>query len=769
MTVTELAVVVGGLALIAALAWFFFKPRQAAQAQVRGGVQTVDVTVKGGYSPNFIRATAGTPLRLRFDRQENSECTARVVFPDFRVSKSLPPFQTTTVELTPDEPGEYGFACGMNMLHGTLVVQAPAGPDTNRPGADPQQRPDRHEAALAAPNAPGERAREDARGVSADGYRAVGVGPQVDSRVEYQRVEFALPGALRTLPTNTAQAEAQLRAIPGVNSAEVNFGAERAVLTYDPYLLERDRLAAVVSDATGYDAAERVDPGSKATEDAEAAARRAEVRDLRWRVALGVLLTLPVLYAAMVAHFVDPAWVPDVLENRWVQLALTLPVMVVIGWPIHRTGLLALRNRNADMNTLISLGTIAAFSYSVLATVAPQLLPAEVREVYYEVVGAIITIILLGRLIEARARAGTGDAIRSLVELAPRTATVVRDGDQVEVPVDDVVPGDLLVVRPGEKVPVDGVIVRGASTLDESMVTGESVPVEKAADDAVIGATLNTTGSFTMRATKVGAETMLSQIVRLVQEAQSSKAPIQRIADVVAGYFVPAAIFVAIGAFMAWFVLGPEPAVTFAVVAAVSVLIIACPCALGIATPLSIMVGTGKGARAGVLIRSAAALETAHKVHTIVLDKTGTITAGKPALTDVLALNGHGEDELLRLVASAESSSEHPLAQAIVHGARDRGLHLAEADHFESVTGKGVRATVEGTTLLIGNARLLTDAGMDIGALQDHATALAGQGKTPMFLAVGGAPRGWSRWPTPSSPTAGPRCRPSRTWAWRSS
>ena len=227
MSATELAVVVGGLALIAALAWFFFKPRQAAQAQVRAGVQTVDVTVKGGYSPNFIRATAGTPLRLRFDRQENSECTARVVFPDFRVSKSLPPFQTTTVELTPDEPGEYGFACGMNMLHGTLVVQAPDGSDADHPGADPQQRPDRHEAALAAANASGDRAREDAREVSADGYRAVGVGPQVDSGVQCQRVEFTLPGALRTLPSNTAQAEAQLRAIPGVNSAEVNFGAER--------------------------------------------------------------------------------------------------------------------------------------------------------------------------------------------------------------------------------------------------------------------------------------------------------------------------------------------------------------------------------------------------------------------------------------------------------------------------------------------------------------------------------------------------------------
>ena len=878
MTVLDLGVVVAGVALIAGLAWFFFKPRQAAQAQVAGGVQTVDITVKGGYSPNFIRATAGTPLRLQFDRQENSDCTARIVFPDFRVSKSLSPFRTTTVELMPKEPGEYGFACGMNMLHGTLVVDPPAHAGD---GQGTLARAEQGETALAAPVAAGERAREEARGVSdgqaaraqmdgglqtvdirvqggyspdviraragvplrlrfdrqedsactdrvvfpafgvseslpafrtttveitpeepgeygfacgmdmlhgtlivdpptgarddghgtlarteqadsaatapsasgrhsahessatsGDSCCAVGVGPKVEPQVQYERVEFALPGALRTLPTNTAQAEAQLRAIGGVDSAEVNFGAERAVVVYDPTVVERDRLAAAVRAATGYDAVERDDLADEDTQDEEAAARQAEVRDLRWRVGLGTLLTLPLLYAVMVGHFISPVYVPDVLENWWVQLALTVPVMFVIGWPIHRTGLLALRNRNADMNTLISLGTIAAFSYSLLATVAPQLFPEQVREVYYEVVAAILTVILLGRLIEARARAGTGDAIRSLVELAPRTARVIRGGAETEIPGDQVVPGDELVVRPGEKVPVDGIIVRGRSTLDESMVTGESVPVEKAEDDTVIGATINTTGAFTMRATKVGADTMLSQIVRLVQEAQSSKAPIQRIADLVASYFVPAAIFVAIAAFVAWFVLGPEPALTFALVAAVTVLIIACPCALGIATPLSIMVGTGKGARAGVLIRSAAALETAHKLDTVVLDKTGTITAGKPALADVVALAGHDEDELLRLVASAENSSEHPLAQAIVAGARQRGLDLVEAEEFDSVTGKGVRARIEGHSLLIGNARLLTDAGIPTEDLRERAAELAEQGKTPMYLALDDHPAG---------------------------
>nr|MBA3620031.1 copper-translocating P-type ATPase [Acidothermales bacterium] len=497
-----------------------------------------------------------------------------------------------------------------------------------------------------------------------------------------------------------------------------------------------------VHDATGYDAVERGAPGSEETEDAEAAARRAEVRDLRWRVGLGAVLTAPVLYAAMVAHFISGDYVPDLLENPWVQLVLSAPVMLLIGWPIHRTGLLALRNRSADMNTLISLGTIAAFGYSLLATVAPQALPEDVREVYYEVVSFIITIILLGRLIEARARAGTGDAIRSLVELAPRTARVLRGGTETEIPVDDVVVGDEIVVRPGEKVPVDGIIVRGRSTLDESMVTGESVPVEKTDGDTVIGATINTTGAFTMRATKVGADTMLAQIVKLVQEAQSSKAPIQRIADLVASYFVPAAVFIAIAAFAVWFVLGPDPSLTFALVAAVSVLIIACPCALGLATPLSIMVGTGKGARAGVLIRSAEALETAHKLHTVVLDKTGTITQGKPALTDVLPAPGVDEKELLRLVASTERSSEHPLAQAIVAGGRDRGLELTEPATFDSVTGKGVRATVDGRELLIGNARLLADAGIPTTELEQRAAALAEAGKTPMFIALDGRPAG---------------------------
>jgi Cu+-exporting ATPase len=710
MTAAEVVVVVGGIALIAALAWYFFAPRKAVGAQMEGGRQVVDITVRGGYSPSLVRVEAGKPVRLRFDRQENSDCSARVVFPDLRKSASLAAFGTTTLDLDIAEPGEYSWACGMNMLHGTLIAEA-------REGADRGVTDENRETA-----------------------RAVGVGPRLDAGPGCERAEFALPGALRSLPTDVARAEAELRAVGGVDSAQVNVGMERAVVLYDPDLVDTDGLTQAVAAATGFPARLRAEPGSTDTEDAEAADRKAEVRDLKIRVGIGALLTLPVLYAAMIMHFIGEQYVPDVLESPWTQLVLTLPVFLWIGWPIHSTGWRALLNRSAEMNSLITLGTIAAFAYSLVATVVPQVLPEGVREVYYEVVSFIITVILLGRLVEARARAGTGDAIRALVGLVPATARVLRDGQEVEVPVDDVQAGDEVRVRPGEKIPVDGEVVDGSSNVDESMVTGESVPVSKSPGDEVIGATVNQTGAFTMRATRVGSDTALAQIIRLVQEAQTSKAPIQRIVDTVASYFVPAVLFLAIATFVLWFVLGPE--LTLAVVATVSVLIIACPCALGLATPLSIMVATGKGAQSGVLVKSAEALETAHKLDTVVLDKTGTITRGTPSLTDVVPVGGQDETELLRLVASAEVDSEHPLAAAIVAGARDRSLDLARVTTFDSVTGKGVRATVEGRELLIGNTRLLSDAGIATAELEQRADELADDGKTPMYVAIDGRAAG---------------------------
>jgi Cu+-exporting ATPase len=634
MTVADVAVLAGSLIAIGGLAWYFFAPRRAHVAQTVDGVQRVEVTVRGGYHPDVIRVRQGQPVELVFDRQETGECTSRVVFGDFAVSAALPAFERTTVRLLPRQAGSYGFACGMNMVHGTLLVDPAAEPPPIEGGADPS-----------------------------------------------------------TVPSEADRAPAESR-------------------------------SAAQDDA------------------AQAAERRAEISDLTRRVAVGAVLTLPVLFAVMAHELFGAGWIPAFLLNHWLQLLLITPVMFYTGWPIHRTGWLALAGRSADMNSLITLGTMAAYGYSLLVTLAPGLLPEQVRGVYFEAVGVIITLILLGRLLEAKAKAGTGEAIRALLGLQAHTARVIRGGSEVEIAVEDVVVGDELLIRPGEKVPVDAIVLSGQSPVDESMVTGEPIPVTKHQDDTVIGATINTTGSLRVRAAKVGADTMLAQIIRMVQQAQASRAPIQRLADAISGYFVPAVIAIAIATFAVWFIAGPPPALTLALVTAVAVLIIACPCALGLATPLSIMVGTGKGAQAGILIRSAEALETAHRLDTIVLDKTGTITAGKPALTDVRPVGGWGDEALLLLVAAAENDSEHPLATAIVAGARQRGIQLPTAAGFDSITGKGIEATVDGRPVLIGTARLLSDAGIDTTALDTAAAELAGQGKTPIHIAIDGHPAG---------------------------
>jgi P-type Cu+ transporter len=720
---TELLVALGGLAAMGFLAWYFFGPKEARLAEVRGGVQEVEVIVKGGYSPSLIRVRRGVPVRIVFDRRESSDCSARVVFPDFEIGKALPAFGKTTVEFTPTEAGRFGFACGMNMLRGTIVVA--------EDGAAPAA-----EAAPHADRAVGDEGTDDHQHEPA---RAVGVGPvrRVD---QAEVVEFAIRGDAVTCMTCGPQMEGILGRLPGVERVDGSYGADRVTVAYDPYQIGVDQLQAAIR-AAGYRLEPLTDPGTAETEDREAEARRAEIRDLGRRVFLGAVLTIPTVYAVMGGELFGlpvPAW----MHNPWAQLLLIAPVFAYTGWPIHRTGWLALRNRTADMNSLITIGTTAAFAYSLMVTVAPGLLPLQLREVYYEAVGVIITLILLGRLLEVRAKAGTGDAIRKLIGLQARTARVIREGTEVEVPVDEVVPGDILLVRPGEKVPVDGEIVDGRSALDESMVTGESIPVDKGPGDVVIGATLNQTGAFQMRATKVGRETMLAQIIRLVQQAQASKAPIQRLVDLVASYFVPAVIFIAIGTFVTWFVFGPQPALIFALGTAVTVLIIACPCALGLATPLSITVGTGKGAENGILIRSAEALETAHKLHAVILDKTGTITQGRPELTDVMPLDGVREDELLRLVASAERASEHPLGEAIVRGARERGVELIEPRDFDSLTGKGIRARVDGRQVLVGNQLLLDEAGVQTDGLMPVAARLSADGKTPMLVALDDAPAG---------------------------
>ncbi|MEO8580875.1 MAG: copper-translocating P-type ATPase, partial [Gemmatimonadales bacterium] len=417
------------------------------------------------------------------------------------------------------------------------------------------------------------------------------------------------------------------------------------------------------------------------------------------------------------------------------------------GAQFYRGAWAAFRHRAADMNTLIAVGTGAAFMYSVMATAAPDVFAGAghggMVPVYYEAASVIIALILLGRMLEARAKGRTGDAIRKLIGLQAKTARVVRSADgetrELNIPVEEVVPGDVVIVRPGEKIPVDGVVRDGSSAVDESMLTGESMPVEKALGDEVFGATINKLGAFRFEATKVGKDTALRQIVKLVQDAQGSKAPIARLADVISGIFTPIVLCIAVATFVVWFMASPpEIRFTMAFVNAIGVLVIACPCALGLATPTAVMVGTGKGAEHGILIKGGEALETAHKLTTIILDKTGTITMGEPSLTDVIPAEGSSAEELLTLVASAERSSEHPLAAAIVRGAEQRGLQLASAERFQAVAGHGIEAMVGGRALLLGNAKLMRDRGVDAGVLADRAEEFARDGKTPMFAAVDG-------------------------------
>jgi P-type Cu+ transporter len=731
MTGTEILVTVGGVGLIAVLAYYFFGPKEARRAEVRGGLQEVEITVKGGYAPSLIRVQQGVPLRLVFDRQERGECTSEVVFPDFRLRRSLPAFARTTIDLTPERSGEFGFACGMNMVHGTLLVEQAEGNG---------DRPDAGDGRLTSTT----QLRRPEPGPPTDAHphaekRTVSMEPARDGG---SSVALALErGGGVACATCLGTIESALERLPGVEGVQTDVVNERASVEFDPSAVSIEDMRNAVA-SVGYRVVERPRAGSEEPEDVETALRRAEIRDLTWRVVVGAVLTAPVLLAAMASELFEAAWVPTLLMDRWFQLALITPVFLYTGWPIHTVGWRTLRHRTAEMNTLITVGTTAAFAYSVLVTVAPGLFPAEVREVYFEAVGVILTLILLGRLFEARAKAGTGEAIRKLIGLQPRTARIVGDGQEREIPVDDVQAGDVLAVRPGEKIPVDGEIVDGRSAIDESMVTGEPIPVTKGPGEAVIGATINQTGAFRFRATRVGKDTMLAQIIELVEQAQASKAPIQRLADLVASYFVPAVIFIAIGTFVVWFDFGPSPALTFGLVSAVSVLIIACPCALGLATPLSIMVGTGKGAEHGALIRSAEALESAHKLRTAVLDKTGTITKGEPALTDVVPMGSLSEDDLLRLVASAERRSEHPLGEAIVRGAEERGTSLVDPSEFDSVKGRGIEARVDGRAVLVGTRQLLAERGVDVSGFEAEGARLSEQGKTSVYAAVDGAAAG---------------------------
>ena len=474
-----------------------------------------------------------------------------------------------------------------------------------------------------------------------------------------------------------------------------------------------------------------------------------ELIDFTRRLWVAAVLTLPVFALEMGGHLTGLAMRISGQTSNWIQFALATPVVLWAGWPFFQRGWASLRNRSLNMFTLIAIGVGAAWIYSVVAVLAPALFPAAVRRmdgsapVYFEAAAIITVLVLVGQILELRAREQTSGAIRALLDLAPKTARRLRDdGGDEDVTLDMVAVGDRLRVRPGEKVAVDGEILDGRVTIDESLVTGESMPVTKGVGDKVVAGSLNKTGSFVMRADKVGADTLLAQIVQMVAQAQRSRAPIQRLADKVSGWFVPAVIGIAVLAALVWGLVGPEPRLSYALVAAVSVLIIACPCALGLATPISIMVGVGRGAHAGVLIKNAEALERFEKVDTLVLDKTGTLTEGRPSVTAIRPAPGFDETELLRLSASLERASEHPLADAVVRAATDRKLALSEASEFDSPVGRGVTGVVDGRRVALGNGRYLGEIGVDVAALEAEAEALRQDGATAIFVAVDGAAAG---------------------------
>jgi Cu+-exporting ATPase len=558
---------------------------------------------------------------------------------------------------------------------------------------------------------------------------------QNNYKAETQKVILPVQGMTCASCVNRVQTA--LDQVPGVIHASVNFATERATVVYSSGQATVEDLATAIASA-GYKILE-ID--EEQFVDEEKAVRETEFKRLKRKFYLGVVLVAPLF---ILVHW-NKLGLTGILPlsgqtNYLLQLLLQTPVQFWVGLQFYKGALAAAKHKTSDMNTLIAVGTSAAYLYSVLATFFPGLFAAEglAPKVYFDTAGAIIVLILLGRLLEARARGQTSEAIKKLIGLQAKTATIVVNGEENEIPVEQVLIGDTVIVKPGEKIPVDGILLEGHSAVDESMVTGESIPVEKTVGDEVVGATLNKTGTFKFKATKVGKDTMLAQIIKMVEEAQGSKPPIARLVDIIASYFVPAVIGAAVLTFGIWYFFGPVPALTYAVLNFVAVMIIACPCALGLATPTSIMVGTGKGAEHGVLIRGGEALETAHKLNAIVLDKTGTITRGEPAVTDIVTAAECQINEILLLAASAEKGSEHPLGEAIVKKAKEYELMLDNPVDFNAIPGHGIEAFISDKKLLLGNTKLMQDKDIDLSDMEQKAEALAGEGKTPMWVAIDG-------------------------------
>lgn len=523
--------------------------------------------------------------------------------------------------------------------------------------------------------------------------------------------------------------ERALKKTFGVKDAVVNLATAKATVTYDADNCTPQQLAQSIA-KTGYtlELEEKSDEAIKEE-------KRKELLNLRNKVAVSLSLGLLILWGSF-PGIINTA--PEILKNFWIQLLLATPVQFWAGWDFYKATIPALKHRTANMDTLVALGTTVAYIYSAFVTFFPNIVMNLGLEAmpYFDVATIVIGLILLGRYFEARAKGQTSEAIKKLIGMQAKTARIVKDGKDIDVPIEEVKIGDIIRVRPGEKIPVDGILLEGDSSVDESMITGESIPVEKQKGDTVVGATMNKTGTFTYKASKIGQDTMLAQIIKLVQEAQGSKAPIQRIADIISSYFVPIVIMLAFLTFGAWYVFGPQPALLFALLNTVAVLIIACPCAMGLATPTAIMVGTGKGAEHGILIKDAESLEIAHKVTTIVFDKTGTLTKGKPEVTDILPIDKTPKEELLKLAASIEKGSEHSLAEAIVKKAEEKGLVLSKVETFKAIAGHGVGGKINNMQIYFGNRRLMEKEKVDISLARRRLAKLEDEGKTVMILGI---------------------------------
>ena len=548
-------------------------------------------------------------------------------------------------------------------------------------------------------------------------------------------IELAIGGM--TCASCVGRVEKALKAVPGVTEAVVNLATERA--TVRGVASVQDLIAAV--DKVGYEASP-VDTGMQADEEA-AEKKDAERAELKRDLTLAAVLALPVFVLEMGSHMIPGMheWVASTIgiqQSWYLQFVLTLLVLAIPGWRFYEKGFPALFRLGPDMNSLVAVGTAAAFGYSMVATFAPSLLPAGTVNVYYEAAAVIVALILLGRFLEARAKGRTSEAIKRLIGLQAKEAHVLRDGRIVDIPINDVAQGDIVEVRPGERVPVDGEVTEGRSFVDESMITGEPIPVEKAEGSTVVGGTVNQKGALTLRATAVGGQTMLAQIIRMVEQAQGSKLPIQAVVDKVTLWFVPAVMLAAVLTFLVWLVFGPSPALSFALVNAVAVLIIACPCAMGLATPTSIMVGTGRGAEMGVLFRKGEALQLLKDAKVVAVDKAGTLTEGRPVLTDLEIADGFDRNQVLAKVAAVESRSEHPIARAIVESAVEGGIALPTMTDFDSVTGMGVRATVDGARVEVGADRFMRELGLDVGSFARTAERLGNEGKSPLYAAIDG-------------------------------